>query len=63
MLVRMITTCFGYKASFDLEDCDRILRVEAHNIAIEALTSLLKTSGCCAAVLPDEAIPVKVTDQ
>lgn len=45
----------GYHANFDLEDCDRILRVKSAAGAVDAcrLIDLLKELGCHAEVLPD----------
>ena len=47
------------KANFDLDDCDRILRVmfegekQSDPIAAGFLIDLLKNVGCIAEVLPD----------
>ena len=42
------------KVNFDLDDCDRILRVAAkNNIQSDLLIDLLKNIGCRAEVLPD----------
>ncbi len=48
-------TCLGYKANFDLEDCDRILRVKSSSGKVQAslFINLLKDSGFSAEVLPD----------
>jgi hypothetical protein len=45
-----------YKANFDLEDCDRILRVKCMTGSVQPslLIGLLKDSGFRAEVLPDE---------
>lgn len=45
----------GYKANFDLEDCDNILRVQCANgqIRSNALIVFLKNFGYHAEVLPD----------
>jgi hypothetical protein len=45
-----------YAANFDLEDCDRILRVKCMTGSIQPshLIGLLKDSGFRAEVLPDE---------
>jgi hypothetical protein len=54
---RNFTDC---KVNFDLDDCDRILRVafegkiQSDPIAIGLLIDLLKDVGCVAEVLPDE---------
>lgn len=44
-----------YKANFDLEDCDRVLRISCANGLIDAsiLIHLLKDFGFTAEVLPD----------
>ncbi|HTE32037.1 MAG TPA: hypothetical protein VK666_16765 [Chryseolinea sp.] len=44
-----------YKANFDLDDCDRILRVKSVTGRIQAshLIDLLSNSGFRAEVLPD----------
>lgn len=55
-LIRCIHQNFpGYKANFDLDDCDKILRVDAgaNMIHTNGLVSLLKGFGYCADVLPD----------
>jgi hypothetical protein len=41
----------GSRINFDLEDCDRILRVEGKNISTEKVSHLLKTSNCLCEVL------------
>ena len=55
-LVRRIHETFaGYRANFDLEDCDRIMRVECPGDTIPAggLIALLREAGFQAEVLPD----------
>ena len=37
--------------NFDLEDCDKILRVEAENISVQVIIKLLKQHGFHAEVL------------
>ena len=46
----------GYKANFDLDDCDKILRVESNSKSIEGdlLLDLLNSYGFEADILPDE---------
>ncbi|MEX0968749.1 MAG: hypothetical protein WD077_16065 [Bacteroidia bacterium] len=46
-----------YSSNFDLEDCDKILRVECKTgtIAPEPIQRLFKDSGFYAEVLPDGA--------
>jgi hypothetical protein len=48
----------GYKANFDLEDCDRILRVEhpRGEVQAAAIIHLLESRGIAASVLPDEIV-------
>ena len=57
MLLEQIHDRFiHYKANFDLDDCDRILRVASSNghIQIDHLIDLVKGSGFHAEVLSDE---------
>lgn len=57
MLVNQIHQAFPeYTANFDLEDCDKILRVVSATgfIQYSLLINLLKDSGCNVQVLPDE---------
>ena len=44
----------GYKANFDLDDCDRILRIVAEDeqVVITRIINLLNNFGYWAAVLP-----------
>ena len=55
-LVRVIEGSFeGYKANFDIDDCDHILRIESvKNIEVTRLICFLKDIGVMAEVLPDE---------
>jgi len=56
MLIEQIHKTFsGYRANFDLEDCDRILRVTSVTGSVEAgeLIRLLGEMGFEAEVLPD----------
>ena len=57
MLINRIQTTFlDYKANFDLDDCDRILRVRCETGAIHSVLVIefLKPFKCFAEVLPDE---------
>ncbi|MDB5120630.1 MAG: hypothetical protein JWN56_1848 [Sphingobacteriales bacterium] len=59
ILIREIHLAFSnYKANFDLEDCDNILRIECNsaNICIDYILSLLNEFGFYAEVLPDEIV-------
>jgi len=55
-LVEQIQQHFaGYKANFDLEDCDRVLRIVSNNENITpCFTEWLKNYDCMAEVLPDQ---------
>lgn len=46
----------GYKANFDLQDCDNILRVKCTTgiIQSECLIAFLERFGCRAEILHDE---------
>ena len=60
MLIDQIHKNFvEYKANFDLEDCDRILRVRCTTGLVQSflLINLLKDFGFIAEVLPDDVQP------
>jgi len=46
----------GYKVSFDLEDCDRVLRIEHRSgvVNAHAVIDMLQDWGVLAAILEDE---------
>lgn len=57
MLVYRIQQVFrDYTVNFDLEDCDRILRVKSASGAVppRPIIEFLQAQGCVAEVLPDE---------
>jgi hypothetical protein len=56
LISRIQTTFFDFKANFDLDDCDKILRVTCETGAIHAVLVIefLKSFNCFAEVLPDE---------
>jgi hypothetical protein len=57
-LIEQVQAIFaGYIVNFDLDDCDKILRVECKSgiIQSEILIKFLNTLGCLAEILPDEA--------
>ena len=59
MLVHQIHQNFNdYKANFDLEDCDKILRVKSLSGSIQPflLINLLHAFGFSAEVLPDDFV-------
>ena len=61
-LIQHIHKAFnGYKANFDLLDCDNILRIQSSTgfIHCSALIKFLKELGCIAELLPDEVPSVK----
>lgn len=53
-----------YTATFDLEDCDHVLRIKSKReiIKAQAVMSLLKNIGVDAEILPDE-IPPYIGDE
>ncbi|SEI99432.1 hypothetical protein SAMN05216327_105168 [Dyadobacter sp. SG02] len=56
LLVDLICLAFtGYQASFDLEDCDKVLRIscESAGICNASVIGLLESFGYAAAVLQD----------
>ncbi|MBX0292603.1 hypothetical protein K3G63_19320 [Hymenobacter sp. HSC-4F20] len=57
LLTRIHKTFRAYRASFDLEDCDRILRVENAQGSVHpfGLIHLLQEAGFQAEVLPEDA--------
>ncbi|TGE20554.1 hypothetical protein E5K00_21405 [Hymenobacter aquaticus] len=56
LLTQIHETFARYRANFDLEDCDKILRIEARSGGVQAaeLIDLLHLAGFQAEVLPDE---------
>lgn len=63
-LIGLIHAMFkGHEASFDLSDCDRVLRVACHQgpVPPQPLIDLLHAHGFSAEVLPDE--PVSFLDR
>ncbi len=66
MLIDQIQKNFaGYTVNFDLEDCDKILRVKSTNRMIESgkLISLFKHLGFNAELLPDDPVLIGNTVQ
>ena len=60
MLIRQIQKAFcDYKANFDLDDCDHILRVKSKGEIIHSssLIDLLQHLGFHAEILPDDHQP------
>jgi hypothetical protein len=58
MLIHHIHELFGhYRVNFDLEDCDKILRIQskAGIVEPEFVIELLRDFGFSAEVLPDDA--------
>lgn len=55
LLEHIHATCVDYNANFDLDDCDKILRVKCTSGVVEPglLISLLAEFGVTAEVLPD----------
>lgn len=50
----------GYQANFDLDDCDKILRVKCTIGSVESyhIINLVRSFGCHAEVLPDDDQPL-----
>ncbi len=61
LLEQMRTTFPGYKINFDLDDCDRILRIESpfERIDPSLWIELLRSNGFDGETLPDEIIPLR----
>ncbi|GAB3544446.1 hypothetical protein [Spirosoma fluminis] len=62
VLITLIQQRFvEYKANFDLEDCDKVLRVQSATGPIQssALISLLNGYGFDAEILPDDVEPIR----
>lgn len=60
LLLSQIHQCFPYyKANFDLEDCDKILRIENVHGPVDdmSIVALLKKFGFTAEVLADDFQP------
>jgi hypothetical protein len=55
VLLHLLTKFPHYKINFDLEDCDKILRVESDtpSLAVEELTLILKNMNVTANVLSE----------
>lgn len=64
-LVSKIDETFSsYKANFDLDDCDNILRVECvEGIKPNQLISFLAKYNCIAEVLDDEITPYRASNK
>jgi hypothetical protein len=63
MLIGLIHKIFiDYKANFDLDDCDNILRVKSSEGKVQSscLVDLLKHFGFHAEVLPDIPRPARL---
>jgi len=61
ILIRKIERAFNnQQVNFDLNDCDRILRVKCNSglIQAQAVITLVKDFGYEVAILPDILIPV-----
>lgn len=51
-LIGLLQLAFPHhKINFDLEDCDKILRVEGHSISTENIIILLQENNCCCEIL------------
>ena len=53
-IAQVLSLRFGYSSvAFDLEDCDRVLRIEADKISNPEVITLMRELGCHCEVLPD----------
>lgn len=41
----------GSRINFDLQDCDRVLRVEGKEFSVEKVMRLMKETGFCCSIL------------
>lgn len=60
-LIKLIRQVFPtYHATFDLDDCDNILRISSgdETLRVAALISLIKNTGAHVEILPDEIPPL-----
>lgn len=48
----LINTFSSIKVNFDLEDCDKILRVEGHDFSIDRIIETVQVLGYRCEVLP-----------
>jgi len=56
VLLRQLRACFpGWRITFDLDDCDRVLRVQSPDQppCPVRVAAILRGSGYCCAPLPD----------
>ncbi len=63
MLLNKIDHCYGgYIANFDLEDCDKILRVSCDDGSVESkgIIDMMREAGYRAEVLQDEPLDPKM---
>jgi hypothetical protein len=51
LIAKLLLLFPGSKVNFDLEDCDRVLRLEGESICSEKTAQLLKASGYRCEVL------------
>ena len=51
LIEKLVSHFPGSKINFDLDDCDKILRVEAESISHHSIITILGEHGFCAEVL------------
>jgi hypothetical protein len=63
ILTKMAAVFPGYVANFDLQDCDRVLRVDSNGAEFSPQTviALVKKFGYWAEVMPDVVYQVETT--
>ncbi len=51
IIVELLEALSGFKINFDLDDCDKILRVESDKIIPEEIVEIIKCKGFSCEVL------------
>jgi hypothetical protein len=52
IIAALINTFASVKVNFDLEDCDKILRVEGHDFSVDLIIETVQVLGYRCEVLP-----------
>ncbi len=51
IIVELLETLSGFKINFDLDDCDKILRVESDKVIPDDIVKIIKRKGFSCEVL------------
>lgn len=51
IVIELLEALSGFRINFDLEDCDKVLRVESEKIVPEAIIGILNRKGFLCEVL------------